>query len=125
MPWRAATEVALYGPDGFYRRHRPASQFRTSVHASPLLAQALADLARTSALPTVVDVGAGGGELLADLHRLAPELSLVGVDVGGRPKVGGEISVTVHYTSHTDLPLVGVLFPDPDLHATSVMRVEK
>jgi SAM-dependent MidA family methyltransferase len=85
VPWRAATEVALYGPDGFYRRHRPASQFRTSVHASPLLAEALADLARTSALPTVVDVGAGGGELLADLHRLAPELSLVGVDVGGRP----------------------------------------
>jgi SAM-dependent MidA family methyltransferase len=85
VPWRAATEAALYGPAGFYRRHRPASQFRTSVHASPLLAQALADLARTAALPTVVDVGAGGGELLADLHRWAPELSLVGVDVGERP----------------------------------------
>ena len=26
--------------------------------------------------------------------------------------------MTVHYTSVTDLPLVGVLFPDPDLHAT-------
>jgi hypothetical protein len=25
----------------------------------------------------------------------------------------------------TDLPLVGVLFPDPDLHATAVMRVER
>lgn len=47
------------------------------------------------------------------------------VDVGPRPKVGGEISVTVRYTSVTDLPLVGALFPDPDLHATTVMRVEK
>jgi hypothetical protein len=55
-------------------------------------------------------------------HRTLPGAT---VDVGSRPKVGGEISVTVHYTSVTDLPLVGVLFPDPDLHATSVMRVER
>ena len=55
-------------------------------------------------------------------HRTLPGAD---VEVGDRPKVGGEISVTVHYTSLTDLPLVGVLFPDPDLHATSVMRVEK
>ncbi len=39
--------------------------------------------------------------------------------------MGGEIRVTVHYTSVTDLPLVGVLFPDPDLHATTVIRVER
>jgi hypothetical protein len=55
-------------------------------------------------------------------HRTLPGAD---VEVGGRPKLGGEISVTVHYTSVTDLPLVGMLFPDPDLHATSVMRVEK
>ena len=47
------------------------------------------------------------------------------VDVSARPKVGGEITVTVHYTSSTDLPLVGALFPDPDLHASASMRVEK
>jgi len=47
------------------------------------------------------------------------------VDVSARPKVGEEIRVTVHYTSVTDLPVVGVLFPDPDLHATSVIRVER
>jgi hypothetical protein len=47
------------------------------------------------------------------------------VDVGTRPRVGGEISVTVRYTSVTDLPLVGALFPDPELHATAVMRVER
>jgi Flp pilus assembly protein TadG len=55
-------------------------------------------------------------------HRTLPGAD---VSVGSRPKIGGEISVTVHYTSVTDLPLVGVLFPDPDLHATSVMRVER
>ena len=47
------------------------------------------------------------------------------VDVGARPDVGGEISVTVRYRSVTSLPLVGVLFPDPELHATAAMRVEK
>jgi hypothetical protein len=55
-------------------------------------------------------------------HRTLPGAD---VEVGDRPKVGDEISVTVRYTSNTDLPLVGVLFPDPDLHATSVMRVER
>jgi TadE-like protein len=55
-------------------------------------------------------------------HRTLPGAD---VDVGARPEVGGEISVTVHYTSVTDLPLVGVLFPDPDLHATAVIRVER
>jgi SAM-dependent MidA family methyltransferase len=85
LTWRAATEQALYGPAGFYRRHRPAGHFRTSVHASPLVAEAILALALTARLSTVVDVGAGGGELLVDLHRLAPDLTLVGVDVGGRP----------------------------------------
>lgn len=85
LPWRAATEQALYGPDGFYRRHHPAGEFRTSVHASQLVAQAVLALAGTAGLTTVVDVGAGGGELLVDLHLLAPRLSLLGVDVAERP----------------------------------------
>ena len=62
------------------------------------------------------------GEAVRAAHRTLPGAE---VEVGDRPKLGGEISVTVRYTSVTDLPLVGVLFPDPDLHATSVMRVEK
>jgi hypothetical protein len=62
------------------------------------------------------------GRAVRAAHRTLPGAD---VDVGDRPKVGDEISVTVHYTSNTDLPLVGVLFPDPDLHATSVMRVER
>ena len=55
-------------------------------------------------------------------HRTLPGAN---VHVGERPEVGGEIRVTVHYTSVTDLPLVGVLFPDPDLQATTVIRVER
>jgi Flp pilus assembly protein TadG len=62
------------------------------------------------------------GRAIRAAHRTLPGAE---VDVGARPKVGGEVSVTVRYTSVTDLPLVGVLFPDPDLHATSVMRVER
>jgi hypothetical protein len=62
------------------------------------------------------------GRAVRAAHRTLPGAA---VEVGERPKVGGEISVTVHYTSVTDLPLVGVLFPDPDLHATTVIRVER
>ncbi len=70
--WRAAAERALYGPGGFYQRPEgPAGHFRTSVHASPLYARAVATLlTRVDAAlghPTelaLVDIGAGRGELL-------------------------------------------------------------
>lgn len=47
------------------------------------------------------------------------------VDVGSRPEVGRAITVEVSYRSVTDLPLVGLLFPDPVLHSRAVMRVER
>jgi len=47
------------------------------------------------------------------------------VEVGPRPAVGAPIRVTVRYTSHTDLPLVGMLFPDPEFHASASMRAER
>jgi hypothetical protein len=47
------------------------------------------------------------------------------VVVGSRPTVGAPIRVEVRYVSHTDLPMVGLLFPDPVLHATAVMRTER
>ena len=85
--WREAWTAALYGPDGFFRRELPADHFRTSVHASPVFAEALLELARSLRLGTLVDVGAGGGELLRHVHALAPgELDLVGVDLGPRPQ---------------------------------------
>jgi SAM-dependent MidA family methyltransferase len=61
--FRTAWGEALYGRDGFYRRQRPAAHFRTSVHASPLFATAIARLARAIGATTVTDIGAGEGEL--------------------------------------------------------------
>ena len=49
----------------------------------------------------------------------------VDVDVSPRPAVGEPISVEVTYRSVTDVPLVGVLFPDPVLRSRAVMRVER
>ena len=83
--WRSATAAALYGSDGFYRTELPAAHFRTSVHVSPVFASALLTLARLAGLSTVVDVGAGRGELATVLHRLAPDLTLVAVELAARP----------------------------------------
>ena len=86
LTWREATERALYGAGGFYRRMAgPAAHFRTSVHASPFFAEAILRLARSAGLTTVVDVGCGRAELLLALHRLDPALRLVGVEVADRP----------------------------------------
>ncbi|WP_330335076.1 SAM-dependent methyltransferase [Streptomyces sp. NBC_00536] len=80
--WRVAMEAALYGPDGFYVRPGgpgPAGHFRTSVHASPLYAGAVArlllwvdeELGRPAELD-LVDMGAGRGELLTGVLRELP-----------------------------------------------------
>ncbi|MFG3708398.1 SAM-dependent methyltransferase [Micromonospora sp. NPDC047670] len=75
MPWRAAMDRALYGPGGFFvSGSGPADHFRTSVHASPAFAAALLRLVEQvdaalghPAVLSVVDVGAGRGELLRAL----------------------------------------------------------
>lgn len=79
--WRAATLTALYGPDGFYRRPEgPAGHFRTSVHASPLFAEAVARLLcrvdEALGRPTTldfVDMAAGRGELVTGVLAALPE----------------------------------------------------
>jgi SAM-dependent MidA family methyltransferase len=81
MRIREAMQRALYGPDGFYVRHRPARHFRTSSQ-SPVFAGAIARLVgRVDAAlgePStvdVVDVGAGEGSLLRNLgESLPPDL---------------------------------------------------
>lgn len=97
VPWGAAMERALVGPGGFYLAHGvPAAHFRTSVTAAPeLVAQAItvlldgirAAIGAPAASPLdVVDLGAGGGELLAALAVTLPaHVRLHGVDVARRP----------------------------------------
>jgi SAM-dependent MidA family methyltransferase len=70
-PWRDAWADALYGEAGFYRRPEgPAGHFRTAAHAAPgELAAAVARLAESAGAASVVDVGAGRGELLTALHE--------------------------------------------------------
>ncbi|MGZ2360561.1 SAM-dependent methyltransferase [Streptomyces sp. 372A] len=77
--WQDAAETALYSDEGFYRRPEgPAGHFRTSVHASPLFATAVARLlVRTAAdLGTahvdLVDMGAGRGELVTGVLAALP-----------------------------------------------------
>ncbi len=105
--WREAAQRALYGPSGFYRRPEgPAGHFRTSVHASPLFAGALARLAREHGLGGVVDVGAGRGELLTGLRAADPDLSLLGVDVVERPP---EVPADAGWATALPERLAGVL----------------
>lgn len=102
--WREATSRALYADGGFYRRTHegPRAHFRTSAHASGLFALALLSVARESGLLTVVDLGAGGGELLTALHALDPEVHLVGVDLADRP-AGLPDTVAWHHELPRDL----------------------
>jgi SAM-dependent MidA family methyltransferase len=82
---RAAWHAALYGRGGFYRTEQPADHFRTSTHVSRDFADAVLSIAHQHDVETVVDLGAGGGELLASIRSLDGELALAGVDVRPRP----------------------------------------
>lgn len=101
VPWREAMRQALYDENGFFVRHRPVSQFRTSVTASPLMAAGIARLIERADAALgrpdpleVVDVGAGQGELLGGIRAvIAPEvgrrLRAIGVEVSARkPRPG-------------------------------------
>lgn len=76
--WHEAWRAALYGPTGFFARgSRPADHFRTSPLVGPELAEAVVelldrvDLALDRPNPLdFVDVGAGGGELAAQVFAL-------------------------------------------------------
>lgn len=79
LPWRTAMQQALYGPGGFFTRERPADHFSTSVHVSPLYAQAVAELLCRvdSALGhpadlVFTDMAAGRGELCAGVLDALP-----------------------------------------------------
>ena len=59
------------------------------------------------------------------VHAAHETLPHAEVDVSPRPSVGEPITVEVRYRAVTDVPLVGVLFPDPVLRSRAVMRVER
>ena len=85
LPWRDAWERALYAEGGFFRTSRPADHFRTSAHLEAF-AGAVAELIRRTEARTVVDLGAGSGELLTALLPLVGgDVELVGVEVADRP----------------------------------------
>ncbi|MGW7357500.1 SAM-dependent methyltransferase [Streptomyces sp. NPDC054802] len=115
--WRAAAEEALYGPGGFYLRPEgPAGHFRTSVHASPLFAAAVARLltgtAESGGLeePALIDVGAGRGELLTGVLAALPpgyRVRAYGVERADRP---AGLDPRIEWTSEIPTGLGGLLF---------------
>ncbi|MEO7058908.1 MAG: SAM-dependent methyltransferase, partial [Lapillicoccus sp.] len=76
------------GDAGFYRQPAgPAGHFTTATHGAPgrVLARALVAWADRLGCDSIVDLGAGRGELLAHLREVAPDRPLAGVDVVARP----------------------------------------
>ncbi len=94
-PWRQAVEAALYGPDGFFLREEPGQHFRTSVHATPVYAAAVRELAgrvdESLGHPDpfdLVDLGAGRGELLHALPDVPDRWRLTAVELAPDPGTG-------------------------------------
>ncbi|WP_405817822.1 SAM-dependent methyltransferase [Streptomyces sp. NBC_01390] len=118
--WRAATQEALYGEQGFYRRPEgPAGHFRTSVHASALFAGAVARLlcrvdealGRPASLG-FVDMGAGRGELVTGvLAALPPEVAArargYAVELADRP---ADLDHRIEWLTEPPAGLTGLLF---------------
>ncbi|MFG2114287.1 SAM-dependent methyltransferase [Streptomyces sp. NPDC048718] len=116
-------EEALYGPGGFFLRPEgPAGHFRTSVHASPLFAGAVARLLVRTARElggdgdedgdevAFVDVGAGRGELLAGVLAAVPEglrVRAYGVERAARP---AGLDPRIVWTDRVPEGLRGLLF---------------
>ena len=122
---------ALYGDQGFYRGTAvPARHFRTAAHVSPRWAQALGELARRVDVAlgepdgfTVVDLGAGGGELVAALAESAPaRWRLAGVDVAPRPD---RLPDRVEWSATVPAPFTGVLLAVEWLDVVPVDVVER
>ena len=84
--WFDGWVESAYGADGFWRRHWPGEHFRTASTSGAVIAEPLvAALDRYGGVETVVDVGAGRGELLSALAQLRPKLRLGGIDLRPRP----------------------------------------
>lgn len=76
--------------------------------------------AREAAREAAVD--GGDARVRAAVERVLPGAWVV---VAPNPGVGEPRAVTVRFVSHTDLPLIGAVFPDPELSASVTMRSER
>lgn len=132
--WRAAAEAALYGPGGFYRRPEgPAGHFRTSVHASPLFARAVAALLcrvdEALDCPAVlgfVDMAAGRGELVTGVlaalpAEVAARTRAYAVEIADRPD---GLDHRIEWRSEPPAGLTGLLFANEWLDNVPVEVVE-
>lgn len=119
--WREAAQEALYGPQGFYRRPGagPAAHFRTSVHASPLYARAVARLLcrvdEALGRPPVldfVDMAAGRGELVTGVlgalpADVSPRVHPYAVELAARPP---ELDDRIEWRDEPPAGITGLLF---------------
>ncbi|WP_328855176.1 SAM-dependent methyltransferase [Microbispora hainanensis] len=118
VTWREAMRRALYGAEGFYIQERPDRHFRTSVHASPVFAEAVlrllrradADLGRPDPVD-LVDMGSGNGLLAARVLAAAPpdlaeRLRVTAVDLSPRP---GDLDPRVAWEPEAPYGIAGLV----------------
>ena len=128
-------EQALYGPEGFYRgSSRPADHFRTSVHASSLFTTAIAclidEVDRLLDHPDqldVVDLGAGGAELLTGLLACMPEhissrARMTAVELLPRP---AGLDTRIQWRREPPNDIVGVIIGNEWLDNVSLTIVQR
>jgi TadE-like protein len=81
-------------------------------------------LVQDAARAAVREASVGADESrVADAARRT--LGGVEVEVHRGRGVGDPVDVTVRYVDHTNVPLIGPLFPDVVLHAKATMRAER
>lgn len=132
--WREAMEEALYGPRGFYRGPAgPADHFRTSVHASPLFAGAVAELlCRVDAALgepaelAFVDMAAGRGELVSRVLQVLPgkvaaRARAYAVEKADRP---ADLDHRIEWRSAPPAGITGLLFANEWLDNVPLEIVE-
>ncbi|MEV5340225.1 SAM-dependent methyltransferase [Streptomyces sp. NPDC052676] len=124
----------MYGPGGFYRRPEgPAGHFRTSVHASPLFARAVAELlcrvdealGRPDPLD-FVDMAAGRGELAGGVLAALPagvaaRTRAYAVEIADRP---AGLDHRIEWRAELPETVTGLLFANEWLDNVPVDVVE-
>lgn len=85
--WCQAWAESAYGPRGYWLTAQPTKHFRTSSATTPLLAEMIVTLLDAHPeIATVVEIGAGDGQLLAALGSRRAGLALAGIDIRRGPE---------------------------------------